>query len=92
MQPYRAINCECHDYLELACMRGYILDIELLEAGGIRAKAISLESRADKSEWLILETDGARGAIRLDRIKALTPTSTSAQFGRIVITYEIGQD
>ncbi|ACJ28930.1 Modulator of Rho-dependent transcription termination [Shewanella piezotolerans WP3] len=85
MQQYQAINCHCHDYLELACMRGYCLLLELKQRTNLTATAITLETHSDKTEWLIVDYNGTREAIRLDQILAITPTDTSASFQRINI-------
>ncbi|MBT1445381.1 transcriptional antiterminator [Shewanella sp. JM162201] len=86
MQTYRGIACGHYDFLELACIRRYPLLLELKDEGRIHGRAVTLETRADKSEWLQVETATASRAIRLDRIIAITPDIEGAEFGRILIS------
>ncbi|MCG9714754.1 Rho-binding antiterminator [Shewanella insulae] len=84
MTPYRIIDCHVHDHLELACIRGYQLLIET-STGEIRATAITLTTKADKSEYLTVKNGAGEQAIRLDHILAITPLTQGAAFSRVVI-------
>ncbi|MGI2260616.1 Rho-binding antiterminator [Shewanella sp. GXUN23E] len=86
MQAYQPIACARYDYLELACIRGYPLLLELRGGERVNGKAITTESRADKSEWLVIETPVQTRSIRLDQILAITPTLEGADFGRVIIS------
>ncbi|QSX36995.1 Rho-binding antiterminator [Shewanella sedimentimangrovi] len=83
MQDYRAISCDLYDCIELACIRGYPLLLELKDEGKLHARAMTTETRADKSEWLVVETPTQIRSIRLDQIIALTPDVEGAEFGRL---------
>ncbi len=85
MPPYRIINCHAHDYLELACMRGYPLLIETTQ-GDIQSVAINLITLADKTEYLVVRNGSLEQQIRLDQILAITPLSQPAEFGRVLMT------
>ena len=85
MQQYQLINCHCHDYLELACMRGYCLLLELKQRADLTAIAITLETHSDKTEWIIVDKNGTQESIRLDQIVAITPTDSGASFQRVKI-------
>ncbi|MCL2917048.1 Rho-binding antiterminator [Shewanella litorisediminis] len=85
MQDYQRIACDRYDVLELACIRRYPLLLELKDEGRIHGRAVTTETRADKSEWLLIETATSQRAIRLDRIIAITPDIEGAGFGRVLI-------
>ncbi|MBV6824591.1 Rho-binding antiterminator [Pseudomonas sp. PD9R] len=86
MNTYQPMNCDLYDYLEIACMRGYQLDIELKDGTRLVAKALTTRTSSDKEEFLSLETaDGPRD-IRLDQLLAVTPLDANAQFGRVVFS------
>lgn len=85
ISDYKMIPCRHYDYLELACLRGYQLQLELLDGEPLQAQAITTETHADKSEWLIVQSDGKQQAIRLDKILAMTPLTPHAEFGRVLI-------
>lgn len=85
---YKMIPCRHYDYLELACLRGYQLHLDMLDGKPLQAQAITTETHADKSEWLIVQSDGKQQAVRLDRIIAMTPLTPRAEFGRVLIAAE----
>ena len=85
MDNYRVVSCEYHDHIELACIRNYPLKIELTDNTICHGKALTTETRADKSEWLVIETTTQKRSIRLDHITAITPEVEGAMFGRILM-------
>lgn len=86
MSEYKIIPCAHYDYLELACLRGYWLKIELQDGSLCFARAITIQTHADKSEWLAIEQEHkGQQALRLDTIIAITPTKPYTSFGRVMI-------
>ncbi|MFB2735587.1 Rho-binding antiterminator [Shewanella mangrovisoli] len=85
MSDYKIIPCAHYDYLELACMHGYRLDIELQDGSLCQARAITTQTHADKTEWLVVEHQAGQQTLRLDSIIAITPTDPHASFGRVMI-------
>lgn len=86
MNTYQPMNCDLYDYLEVACMRGYRLDIELRDGTRLEAKALDTRTSADKEEFLRVETPNGQQEIRLDQLLAITPLDANAQFGRVLLT------
>ncbi len=82
---YIPIDCSLHDYIEVACLKNYLLRLELSDDSVLQAVAKSTETREDKTEWLILMDGEVRHTIRLDKISAFTPLTENADFGRIVL-------
>lgn len=80
---YQPIDCAIHDYIEIACLKGYRLRLELVDGTQLIGVAESTETRPDKTEWLILVNEALRHTIRLDEIKAFTPLDDGAGFSRI---------
>jgi Rho-binding antiterminator len=89
MTRYQPLNCDLHDYLEIACLRGYQLDIELIDGQRLMARAVTTRTSSDKEEFLVIEQLGAQQDIRLDQLLAITPQETNAEFGRVVLTGEV---
>lgn len=85
MPTYQPLNCDLHDYLEIACLRGYQLDIELIDGERLIARAVTTRTSADKEEFLAVELAGAQREIRLDHLLAITPKEADAEFGRILL-------
>ncbi|MGL6244472.1 Rho-binding antiterminator [Pseudomonas sp.] len=83
MNAYQPLNCDLHDYLEIACLHGYRLDIELNDGARLVAKALTTRTSSDKEEFLCLETTDGPREIRLDQLLAVTPLDVDAQFGRV---------
>lgn len=85
MPSYQAIACARYDYLELACLRHYHLQLELSDGSTQTGRAIDTQTRKDKTEWLLIETDAGQQGFRLDTVVAITPTDPGAEFGRVEI-------
>lgn len=83
MADYQPLNCDLYDYLEIACMHGYRLQVELVDGPGFMARALDTRTAASKEEFLVLQTDEGRQEVRLDRLLAITPLDPGASFGRV---------
>jgi Rho-binding antiterminator len=90
MSDYKMIPCEHYDYLELACLRGYQLNIELINGTQCQGQAITTQTRADKTEWLVIQQQQNKQSLRLDHIVAITPVDVNAEFGRVLIATKQG--
>ena len=89
MSDYKMIPCEHYDYLELACLRGYQLKIELIDGTQCQGQAITTQTRADKTEWLVIQQQNKQ-SLRLVHIVAITPVDVHAEFGRVLIVTKRG--
>ncbi|MDP9941367.1 Rho-binding antiterminator [Ectopseudomonas alcaliphila] len=85
MNAYQPLNCDLHDYLEIACMHGYRVLIELLEGPSFEALALTTRTTASKEEFLVVQGEAGQQDLRLDRLQAITPLNAGASFGRIVL-------
>ena len=90
MSDYKMIPCEHYDYLELACLRGYQLKIELIDGTQYQGQAITTQTRADKTEWLVIQQQQNKQSLRLDHIVAITPVDANNEFGRVLIVTKRG--
>uniref|UniRef100_UPI0040482BB4 Rho-binding antiterminator n=1 Tax=Shewanella baltica TaxID=62322 RepID=UPI0040482BB4 len=90
MSDYKMIPCEHYDYLELACLRGYQLKIELIDGTQCQGQAITTQTGADKTEWLVIQQQQNKQSLRLDHIVAITPVDVNAEFGRVLIATKQG--
>jgi Rho-binding antiterminator len=85
MKTYQPLNCDLHDYLEIACLYGYTLDIELIDGQRLTARAITTRTVPTREEFLDVDTAEGRQEIRLDQLLAITPQDHNARFGRVVL-------
>jgi len=80
---YQPLNCDLYDYLEMACLYQYRLLVEMVEGGQFEARALDTRTNALKEEYLLIELDGEKVELRLDRLLAITPLNDNAKFGRV---------
>ena len=83
MADYQPLNCDLYDYLEIAYMHGYRLQVELVDGPGFVARALDTRTAPSKEEFLVLQTDEGKQEVRLDRLLAITPLDPGASFGRV---------
>lgn len=86
MDDYQPLACDLYDYLEIACMHCYQLDIELVDGSRLQGQALTTETTASKEEFLLLRTTTGEQRLRMDRLLAITPLDAGASFGRILLS------
>lgn len=79
MSEYKPIDCNDYDFLEIACMDHYDVDV-ILDSGNIRGNAQALEVRSGEEYLRIRTRDGVYEDIRVDRIRELHVLSAKARF------------
>ncbi|WP_462380898.1 Rho-binding antiterminator [Pseudomonas sp. Marseille-QA0892] len=85
MAAYIPLHCDLHDYLEIACLYGYTLNIELTDGQQLTARAITTRTASTREEFLEVDTGDVRQEIRLDQLLAIAPLDKKARFGRVVL-------
>lgn len=80
---YQPVDCDLHDYLEIACMHHYQLKIELNDGQSFVATAMTTRTTSGKEEFLVLKTESRQFEIRLDNLRTITPVDKNARFGCI---------
>ena len=68
MNSKGTISCQKYDEYELACVQQWHVELELANNRRISGQTINLETRADKSEYLILRIKKDIQAIDLNTI------------------------
>lgn len=86
MDDYQPLACDAYDYLEIACMHRYQLDIELVDGSHLLGQALTTETTASKGEFLLLRTTAGEQRLRMDRLLAITPQDADASFGRVLLS------
>nr|WP_064494526.1 Rho-binding antiterminator [Pseudomonas chengduensis] len=85
MDNYQPLACDLYDYLEIACMHRYQLDIELVDGSTLRGQALTTQTTA-KEEFLLIRTSDGEQRLRMDRLLAITPQDADASFGRVLLS------
>ncbi|MDM3274831.1 Rho-binding antiterminator [Citrobacter sp. Ce119] len=83
MEKHHPIDCDLHDYLEIACMYHYLLRIELTDSTCFDAKALTTCTTADKEEFLLVELHENEQKIRLDCLSSITALTPGASFSTV---------
>lgn len=83
MDAYQPLNCDLHDYLEIACLYGYRLLVEQVDGSSFEAKALTTRTNAAKEEFFVLLKDDGPCEVRLDQLLAITPLIANGRFGRV---------
>ncbi len=87
---YTPIQCQLYDYVEIACMCHYRLDIELTTDEIITGKALTTRIK-NKQEFIVIDVasedadKGTEQEIRLDTVKSITALDENAEFGTVAI-------
>ncbi len=76
------ISCQVHDYIEIACMYGYRVRLDLSDHDSIEAKPITTLSK-NKQEFLVVETAEGKQEIELNQIKSMQALTENSHFGRV---------
>ena len=75
MSDYRPVSCALHSEFELAIMRGQRMALKWNDDDGVARRAVvrpvDLVTK-NHEEFLVIEYEGERWAIRLDRIGAVS--------------------
>lgn len=70
-----AISCDLHDYIEVVCMYGYQVKLELKNQQVIVGKAIDIITSPDKHEYLLIKNEEEQqvALTQLAKLYVLTP-------------------
>jgi Rho-binding antiterminator len=72
------INCELHDFLEIACLYGYRVKLTLKDQKIIEGKALDVLTTTEKREYLIIDNGREQQQIesnQLSKMQVLTPNA-----------------
>ncbi len=86
MNDYQPLACDLYDYLEIACLHRYRLDIELVDGARLQGQALNTETTASKEEFLLVRTAEGEQRLRMDQLLAITPQDAGASFGRVLLS------
>lgn len=71
---HKIMDCDQHDYIEIACMRRYLITWVLRDGQTLIATPITTRTAADKTEWLTVQTaTGEQIELALHSLLSMTP-------------------
>lgn len=78
------IDCELHDYIEVACLYGYQVRLILKSQKIVEGKAKDVITTAEKHEFLVVENEQGSQHAELIQIKKMEVLTPNAQFKEVV--------
>ncbi|MEG0100049.1 MAG: Rho-binding antiterminator [Citrobacter sp.] len=84
VENYQPIDCDLHDYLEIACLYRYMLRIELTDGTVFDAKAVTTRTTVGKEEYLVVDRQESQQYIRLDYLSAITVLTAGAMYRSVL--------
>jgi len=81
-EPYKPIDCNLYDYLEIACLHRYEVELRLRDGSVLQGVAHTTKTRAD-GEYLLLQLESATLELRLDQIAHLEVRTEPRSFDSV---------
>ena len=79
----KLISCHIHDYVEIACMYGFEVELIMNDESRVSGKAKTVKLNEKKTECLVLQTDGELILIPLNQAKSMRALVKNPHFDQI---------
>lgn len=79
----RIISCDLHDYIEIACMHHYRVELELKGGEILDGKAVDVITSPEKREFLVIESGGQKQEVELTQLHKMTALTPNASFKEV---------
>jgi Rho-binding antiterminator len=77
------INCELHDFLEIACLYGYRVKLTLKDQKIIEGKALDVLTTTEKREYLIIDNGREQQQIEFNQLRKMQVLTPNALFKEV---------
>ncbi|MDP1557974.1 MAG: Rho-binding antiterminator [Nitrosomonas sp.] len=77
-----AISCELHDFIEVACMYGYQVRLELKDQQVFEGKARDITT-SEKREYLIISNEQQQQQVELTQLVRMQVLTPNARFTEV---------
>ena len=77
------LSCAIHDYIEIACLYHYRIQITLIDSETIQGEAMTTRISTNKKEYLLIQHASAQQEIELDNIKSMQALTHNPHFDKI---------
>ncbi len=78
------IECEMHDYIEVACMYSYRIRLILNNQQIFEGKAKDIVTTAERREFLIIDNEQGSQQVELIQLEKMQILTPNAQFKEVV--------
>jgi Rho-binding antiterminator len=79
----RLISCDLHDYIEVACMHNYRVELVLKGGEVLEGKALDVMTSPEKREFLVIDNGGQKQQVELTHLHKMTALTPNASFKEI---------
>jgi Rho-binding antiterminator len=77
------ISCDLHDYVEVACLRHYRLELVLKGGEVLEGKALDVMTSPDKREFLVIDNGGQKQEVELTQLHKMIALTPNASFNEV---------
>ncbi|MGJ0516277.1 MAG: Rho-binding antiterminator [Methylomicrobium sp.] len=77
------ISCDLHDYVEVACMRHYRVELVLKGGEVLEGKALDVITSPEKREFLVIDNGGQKQEIELSQLHKMIALTPNASFNEV---------
>jgi len=77
------ISCANHDYVEIACMYGFIIRLYLKSGTVVEGEAFQTAFNADREECVLVKTASGHEKIALDQVVVMEAVTKNPHFEKI---------
>ena len=83
METAKMISCHLHDYIEIACLYQYQVELHLEQGDRLTGHAMTVETGPDKHEYLLLKTHNRTSKVLLTDISKMKAVTHNPHFDEI---------
>ena len=83
MNDSTPISCHAHDYIEIACLYGFEIELSLRDGSTVHGKARTTVTREGKREFLVVGRGDGDVDVELRNIVAIKAVTENPHFGRV---------
>lgn len=83
METGKIIDCHLHDYIEIACLYGYEVELILLQGDVVTGQALTTVTDSARQEFLLVKKHGQQTRVLLTDIKKMSALTHNPHFNHI---------
>lgn len=77
------ISCDLHDYIEVACLHHYRVELVLKGGEVLEGKALDVLTSPEKREFLVIDNDGQKQQVELTELHKMIALTPNASFNEV---------
>ena len=77
------ISCQLYDYIEIACMYHYQVEVTFHDQTTMQGRAMTTEISKNKKEWLVLEQPDETIKVEMDKMISMRALTDNPHFEQV---------